>query len=132
MVLIRFMDKVEMIWGQNSSHTMNKKKFQRIDKFERREIIIWSWISYWKKGPLIVCEGHMEFKFYTKMINRHFKPNLLSLEDEYGDFFVVHDNAPIHTSKHTTEYLEEFDMTFIDWPAKSPDMNVIELMWREL
>eukprot|EP00834_Sanchytrium_tribonematis_P004742 NODE_250_length_11764_cov_1.155594.p7 type:complete len:106 gc:universal NODE_250_length_11764_cov_1.155594:6979-6662(-) len=66
------------------------------------------------------------------MINRHFKPDLLSLEDEYGDFFVVQDNAPIHTSKHTTEYLEDLDMTFIDWPAKSPDMNVIELMWREL
>jgi hypothetical protein len=39
------------------------------------------------------------------------------------------DNAAIHTSRLTKAWFSERNMTVLDWPAKSPDLNPIENMW---
>ena len=40
-----------------------------------------------------------------------------------------HDNAPIHVSKQTKKALKNCDLKVIEWPAYSPDLNIIENVW---
>lgn len=46
------------------------------------------------------------------------------------DFFLQHDNSRCHTAKIITEFLSASNIKVIKWPAISPDLNIVEDVWR--
>ena len=42
------------------------------------------------------------------------------------------DNAPIHTSRATKEWLRTNKIATIDWPVNSPDLDPTENIWKLL
>lgn len=47
-----------------------------------------------------------------------------------NDFFLQEDNATVHKAKNVKTFLEKSAVKVLKWPAKSPDINIVEDIWR--
>ena len=54
----------------------------------------------------------------------HVVPNLRTTINPPAVF--MQDNAPYHTTKSVKTFLSEVDVTVLEWPVQSSDMNPIE------
>ena len=46
-----------------------------------------------------------------------------------NDFILQQDNCSIQVSKPMKEWMAKMNMTTLEWPARSPDLNLIENVW---
>ena len=72
-------------------------------------------------------EGRQNSHKYVEVLETSLLP---FAEVHHGqDFIFQQDNAYIHAAKVTKAWFKEKNVTILDWPAKSPDLNPIENLW---
>ena len=114
----------------------------------RTSLMVWGAMSFGRKWPLHRChlkpswsDGKIRHKAET-MDGAYYTLNILKgplasyntqLKQELGEEVqVVEDNAPCHSSVITREAREELNISRLAHPSGSPDLNPIEMLWRDL
>lgn len=73
-------------------------------------------------------EGKFRSEDYIKLLKEKALPIImLNLGKE---FYLQQDNAPVHQSKEVKLFLKENNINTISWPARSPDINIAEDVWK--
>ncbi len=83
------------------------------------------WGCFREDGPLdiVPVEGMMRSAQYIDVLSTRLLPHL------QNDDIFQHDLAPCHTSKIVKTFFENHNVTVLDWPGNSPDVNPIENLW---
>lgn len=95
-------------------------------------IMIWAAIGKNYRSPIVVIKKNaiepnkrMDSRQYIAQCLSKIKPYLQSSRSR-----LMQDGAKAHTAKATTAYLHRNGIAKVEgWPAKSPDLNGIELAW---
>ena len=91
-------------------------------------IMVWGAIQGERTVPLFRVTGTLKAPAYTEILNVRLIPWITEAE---GLIF-QQVNASCHTARLTKNYLQLNDITVMDWPPYSPDLNPIENLWSHL
>ncbi len=90
--------------------------------------MFWGQFAGRQKGPCFFWEkewggisAHKYIFFILPLVTRFYRENNLDIFQQ--------DNAPSHRAAITKEALETLEIQTIHWPANSPDLNPIEMVW---
>ena len=89
----------------------------------------WGAIGLNFKSKLMFPKGKINSEVYQQMLA---DSNIFTEADnEFGKFRYIfqQDGAPSHKTIKTYNYIEKYAMVLYNWPANSPDLSPIEMVW---
>ena len=88
-------------------------------------VLLWAGIAHDFRSFLIVIKGNLNAQRYREIFARHVIP---PFQNNANTTLFQHDNATSNTPRDTVNFLRVNNIASInDWPAKSPDLNPVDL-----
>lgn len=92
-------------------------------------VMFWGAIARDFKSELLRCPARMNADGYMEMLQNGKVFEVLDAKYGKHKYVFMQDGAPCHTSQKTMTWLGPKTKILAGWPANSPDLNPIEVVW---
>ena len=92
-----------------------------------KSLMIWGAVAYNDLSNLYILDGSVDSARYCKTLRETLLP--FAQKHYQKNWLLMQDGASVHRSNETKKWLANNRLCAIEWPAKSPDLNIIENVW---
>ena len=109
-------------------HNNNNEPFRDRRPYKGESVMVFGAITYY--GTLLIrkVEGTLNVQKYLNLLKEDIIPELSGKFN--FDFIFQQDGARPHTCKAVKTFFHEKDLNLLEWPSHSPDINLIENIWK--
>jgi len=96
---------------------------------------MWGWMSGTTIGELVEIPTRMNSAEYIRILEDVLLSSVRAIysAEDMPVIRLVQDNSAVHTSHETQAWFRIHpEIQLIDWPARSPDLNLIENVWAQV